>query len=87
MKPVKVIRRTQDVHGNIIGTYDSNLLLNTMIYDVEFMDGNIREFGANIIAENVYSHVDNSGYHDSILESILTSERILRLLARIICTL
>ena len=33
-KPSKAIGRTQDVHDNIIGTYDTNPLLNTMIYDV-----------------------------------------------------
>ena len=59
------------MHGNIIGTYDTDPLLNTMIYDVEFMDGNIRGLGANIIAKNMYSQVDNDGYHHSILESII----------------
>ena len=62
---------TKDEHGNIIGTFDTNPLLITMIYDVEFMDGNIREFGGNIIAENMYSQVDNDGYYRSILESII----------------
>ena len=36
--------------------------MNTITYDVEFPDGEIREYAANIIAENMLSQVDNEGY-------------------------
>ena len=50
MKKVKVIGRSKDNDGNIIGKYDSNPILNNMVYDVEFPDGTIRAYGANMIA-------------------------------------
>jgi len=49
----KVLSRTRDEDGNLIGTYDDNPLLNTMLYDVEFTDGAVKQYSANIIAENI----------------------------------
>ena len=42
MQPAKVIGRSKDEHGKIVGTYDTNSLLNTLVYDVEFPDGDVR---------------------------------------------
>ena len=71
MKSAKVLRRSKDPDGNMIGTYDANPLLNTHIYDVEFSDGTIREYGANVIAQNMYAQVDSQGHSHSILQSIV----------------
>ena len=35
----KVQGRTKDDDGNIVGTFDSNPIFNTIVYDVEFPDG------------------------------------------------
>ena len=67
----KVIGRSKSADGAITGSYDSNPLLNTLSYDVEFPDGTVREYGANIIAENIYSQVDEQGHSHGILDSIL----------------
>ena len=42
-----------------------------MVYDVEFPDGVVKEYAANIIAENMYSQVDPDGHATGILECIL----------------
>ena len=55
MEKVKLVGPFKDDDGNIIGKYDSNPMLNTMVYDVEFSDGYIREHRANVIANNMYS--------------------------------
>ena len=55
----------------IVGTYDTNPLLNTLVYDVEFPDGDVRAFNANTICENMCSQVDNDGFHHDILDSII----------------
>ena len=55
MRNAKVIGRSKDSDGEVIGTYDENPFLNTIIYDVEFPDGEIKEYAANVIAENMYS--------------------------------
>ena len=53
LRNAKVIGRSKDHNGNMVGSYSENL-----IYDVEFQDGEIREYAANVIAENKYSQVD-----------------------------
>ena len=45
--------------------------MNTTIYDVEFPDGEIREYCANVIAENIYSQVDAEGYRYQLLDTIV----------------
>ena len=49
----KVIRHEVDKNGTTIGNHAVNLLLNTLLYDVEFPDGVVRRYAANMIAENV----------------------------------
>ena len=71
MNKVKVVGRSKDDDGNIIGKYCINHMLNTMIYDVEFPDVTIREYVANVIADNIYSQVDSEGFLHSILAGIL----------------
>ena len=58
----KLIGQSKDRNGEPIGSHDINPFLNTQIYDVEFPDGEIREYCANVIAENMYSQVDAEGY-------------------------
>ena len=40
----KVIGRTKDVDGNTIGTFNEHPLHNSMVYDVEFPDGEVKEY-------------------------------------------
>ena len=38
--------------------------LKSLVYDdVEFPDGAVKQYAANVITENVLSQVDSSGYH------------------------
>ena len=67
----KVKSRSKDADGNIIGQYNDNPFLNTMVYDVEFPDGTIKEYAANIIAENMFAQVDPQGRSHAILDCIL----------------
>eukprot|EP00957_Ditylum_brightwellii_P165821 12624690-Ditylum_brightwellii.AAC.1 len=46
-------------------------MMNTMIYDVEFPDGQVREYAANIIAKNMLTQVDMDGYTKTLIESIV----------------
>ena len=57
----KVIRRSVDVNGKFIGTPSDTRVLNTCVYDVEFQDGVIKPYSANVIAENMLSQVDSEG--------------------------
>ena len=42
-----------------------------MVYDVEFPDGVINEYTANIIAENMYAQVDPDAHSHAILDCII----------------
>ena len=67
----KVTGRSYNPEGNIIGVYNDNPRLNNHTYDVEFNDRSVREYEANIIAENMISQVDKEGYSMIMLDNII----------------
>ena len=71
MKKVKVVGRSKDNDGNIIGKYDSNPMLKIMVYNVKFPDGAIHKYRENGIFYNMYSQVYSEGFSYSILSEIL----------------
>ena len=71
MQKARVRKRRIGLDGNEIGSYDENPMLNSLIYEVQFPDGSVREYGANVIAENIYSQVDEHGYRQQTLDSIV----------------
>ena len=71
MQPAKVVKRHKGEDGLIQGTYSDNPIANTIMYDVEFSDGTVREYAANVIAENLFDQVDADGYSHSMLDSIV----------------
>ena len=71
----KVARRSLDADGRMTGTYHDNPFLNTITSDVEFPDGQVKEYGANIIAENMLPQVDSDGYSLSLMDSIIDHQR------------
>ena len=71
MHEAKVVGRVKGNDGRVVGTYNENPFLNSVVYDVEFPDGAVKQYAANIIAENMLSQVDLEGYHHKMLESIL----------------
>ena len=71
----KVARRSLDADGRTTGTYHDNPFLNTTTYDVEFPDGQVKEYDANIIAENMLTQVDSDGYSLSLIDSIIDHQR------------
>ena len=71
----KVARRSLDADGRTTGTYHDNPFLNTITCDVEFPDGQVKEYGANIIAENMLTQVDSDGYSLSLMDSIIDHQR------------
>jgi hypothetical protein len=67
----KVIGRKRDADGNPIGRRNTNPILDTREYEVEFADGATDVFTANMIAENLYSQVDSEGNSYSIMSEII----------------
>jgi hypothetical protein len=75
MRPAKVIGRTIGPDGHTIGTYNENPVLNSMVYDVEFPDGEVREYSANVIAENLLAQVDSEGFTLTEFEAIVDHKK------------
>ena len=71
----KVIQRAIGPDGKVTGTYDNYPFLNSIIYDVEFHDGQVKEYAANIIAENMFTQVDSDGMSTTLMEAIVDHRR------------
>jgi hypothetical protein len=67
----KVINRKRDLDGNPIGRANTNPILDTRIYEVEFLDGTIAEYAANVLAEALYTQVDADGNRFLLLKEIV----------------
>ena len=71
----KVTKRVLGPDGKVAGKYDDNPYLNSIIYEVELADGRIKEYGANITAENMLTQVDSDGFSLSLMEGIIDYKR------------
>jgi roadblock/LC7 domain-containing protein len=71
MLPVKAGPSLDDEGALTAGTYDDNPMLNLIVYKDEFPDGQVKEYAANIIAENMLTQVDSDGYSTTILKAII----------------
>jgi hypothetical protein len=67
----KVLKRKDDGDGNPVGRANSNPLLDTRVYKVEFQDGTIQEYAANLIAEAIFAQVDDEGRQFQLIDSII----------------
>ena len=67
----KLARQSLDADGRMTGTYHDNPFLNTITYGVEFSNGQVKEYGTNIIAENMLTQVNSDGYSLSLMDSII----------------
>jgi hypothetical protein len=70
-----ITARKHNLHGNPVGRGHSNPIFDTRIYQVEFPDGYTREFSTNVIAQNLYSQLDNKGNQFLLLDEIIDHEK------------
>ena len=57
----RVTKRLKDKDGLPIGTASNNPALDTIMYEVEYTDGNKTAMGANAIADNFLAQVNQDG--------------------------
>jgi hypothetical protein len=67
----KVVRRALGPDGKTTGSYADNPILNSIVYEVEFPDGQTKEYAANTIAENMLSQIDDDGYSTALMQGII----------------
>lgn len=71
----QVKRRKCDEDGNIISHSHSNPILDTGLYEVEFEEGQVGTYAANVIAENIYKQLDDEGFACTLFDSIVNHKR------------
>ena len=64
-------KRKRDAQGNLIGEENNNPILDTRIYELEYPDSRIEEFGVNTITENLMEQVDEYGWDSDMLKEIV----------------
>ena len=70
-KMAKVTKRLRDSQGNPIGKAHDNPILDTRVYEVEYIDGSTAALSANAIAENLFAQVDDEGNRHVLFDSII----------------
>ena len=56
-----VRRRKPDVEANTIGRANSNPIMDTWTYEVEFEYGSMSTYSENVISESMYAQCDEEG--------------------------
>ena len=61
LQVVKVLRCSLDENGKLVGSYSDNPILNSLLYEVEFLDSTTKPNATNMIAQNIHNLVDGDG--------------------------
>ena len=67
----RVTKRLRDAEGRPIGVANKNPMLDTREYEVEFRDGRSEALTANLIAQHLYSKIDEEGAAHVLLDEII----------------
>jgi hypothetical protein len=67
----RVARRKRDRNGKPIGKAHNNPILDTRVFEVEFLDGQTSAMTANKIAENLFAQVDQDGHRLLLMDEII----------------
>ena len=67
----RVVKHLQYTDGIPIGTANDNPILDSRVYEVEFLDGHKASLAANAIAENLFAQVDDEGYCTVLMQEIV----------------
>ena len=71
----RVKGRQRNSDGQVIGVANRNPVLDTRVYAIEFPDGKVGEYAANVIAENTFSLADPDGNQMLLLEAIVAHRK------------
>jgi hypothetical protein len=67
----RVTKRLRDKDGNPIGKANDNPILDTRLYEVEYLDGHKAALSANAIAESLMAQVDSEGHRELLMDEII----------------
>jgi hypothetical protein len=66
-----VVGRKRDANGNLVGQKHEIPVLDSPVYDVEFLDGERQEISYDLLAEHLLSQVDKEGNQYQIFKEIV----------------
>jgi hypothetical protein len=72
----RVIKRSRDGDGLVTGCRNSNPILDTRQYEVEFPDGSVDTYTANVIAENLATMVDPEGQQYALFKGVVDHQYV-----------
>jgi hypothetical protein len=67
----KVVCHVVDNDNRLVGTFNNNPLLNTLLYECEFDDRTTQDYSANTIASNMFMELDADDYLSFLLYEIV----------------
>jgi hypothetical protein len=67
----RATKRLRDKDGNLIGKANDDPILDTRLYEVEYLDGHKAALSANTIAESLMAQVDSEGHRELLMEEII----------------
>ena len=67
----KVTKSLCDTNGISIGTFHDDTILDTWLYEVEYLDGNKAALTSNTIAENLFSQVHEEGNRHVLFDATI----------------
>jgi hypothetical protein len=67
----KITKQALGPDGTVTGAYDENPMLNTIVCEVEFPDGQLKEQAVNVVAENMLTLVDSDGFSLTMMETMI----------------
>jgi hypothetical protein len=65
----RVVRRIRNEDGKIQGTRNDNPIIDTRVYEVVFPEGEVSEYGAIVIAANMWAQCDLDGNQQLLMDA------------------
>ena len=66
----RVTKRSRGLGGEVVGLAQANPFFDTREYDIEFTDGSVDKYTANVMTENMFTYVDDEGNQYLIMNEI-----------------
>ena len=67
----RVTKRLRDANGIPIGTANDNPILDTRLFEVEYLDGYKASLSANQLATNLFAQIDDHGNRFVLMDEII----------------
>ena len=74
-----MIQRSVNSDGKVIVKNNDIPIFNTILYSVEFPDSAVKPHATKIIKENTLNQVDEDGYHNNLINTILEHSKDIQL--------